>query len=143
MKARDEKMVKVLVGTTVNGEMVFANINNEMENFILNYDLVKPMKTKVVAENNLRVYGDTVYTVRGNDYVLVPVDLEYDNIDKYTLVHDSHGLEFKKFLSYMDLSRDLRVIFKGDIKTMERYLDTIDILPFHRFVMHTIMFYCV
>ena len=136
-------MVKVLVGTTVNGELVFANINNEWDNFILNYDLVKPMRMDVVAQNNIRVYGDTVYTVRGKDYVLVPMDLEYKSIEKYTLVHDSHGTSFKHLLVYLEMSRDMNVVFECDIENLNEELETIDMLPFNRFVMHTIMFYCI
>lgn len=137
------EMVKVLVGTTIKGELVFANINSDRDNFILNYDLVKPMRMDVVAQNNIRVYGDTVYTVRGKDYVLVPMDLEYKSIEKYTLVHDSHGTSFKHLLVYLEMSRDMNVVFECDIETLNEELETIDMLPFNRFVMHTMMFYCI
>lgn len=136
------EMVKVLVGTTSNGEMVFANINNEWDNFILNYDLVKPVKVEEVNKNGLEVYGDGIYRMRGRDYILTPIDLQYNSIDKYVLIHDSHGIQFKNFLVYMEMSRDFKVIFESDIEVMEEHLEQIDILPFNRFVLHTMLFYC-
>ena len=136
-------MVKILVGVTVNQELVFANINNEFGNFQLSYDLVKPVKASIAIESGLRVYGDGIYTIKGIEYVLIPMDLNYDSIEKYKIIVDSHGLSFKNLLVYMEMSRDLDVVFEVDTKVLQEQLDFIDLLPYHSHVVHTLNFYCI
>ena len=142
-KARDDKMVKILVGVTVNKELVFANINNEWDNFKLTYDLVKPVQVSIAMESGLKVYGDGIYTIKGLEYVLIPMDLNYNHIDNYRMILDSHGESFRNLLEYMETSRDLGVVFEVDTKMLQEQLDFIDLLPFNSHVVHTLNFYCV